>query len=195
MDMEDDFMGLDKNSELYKLLKMLHEQENEYDEELEKIRELASDVDNLGEPHKIETYEEDNLTITVKYWYVPGGEIKNVDIEGDDSLVSEEDLQDKVAKIISDNKGANVVGVDINNSSTLNKSKIKAHQLGAFLEETVKNEDYVLASRIRDDIKTRDTQLESLISNINTMIRDGEFEIVETLLKEVKDLKFKTYEY
>lgn len=205
MSFDDESFGLDKNSELYKLLKMLSEKENFDDEEseqdLDRLAELtvlAEDQDALGPPDKIETYKEGDLTITVSYWFVPGGEIKTVDIEGDDELVSQEDLEEKIAEIISENGDLNVIGVDINNE-TFNpiKGQISSLEkpLEVLLDEVVLREDYDLAAKIRDSIKDRDALIQATIDDAKQMIENGDYENAKILLEKAVELKKCTYNH
>lgn len=202
MNLDDEDFGLDKNSKLYKLLNMLREKEDAGDDdtqlEMEQLAELASDPEGLGKPHKIEEYEEGDLKITVKYWFVPGGEIKNVDIEGDDSLVSQEDLEDKIAQIIQENGDLSVVGVDINDEQQYElgtNSIISMKSMETSLELAVNNEDYQLAAKIRDDIKERDGLIEITKEDIIRNINEGKYEDAKILVDKVREIRETGYNY
>lgn len=195
MDLDDEFSGIDKNSELYRLLKMLKDEDNE---------QLSLDDDNIRydidrDPDETNQYVEDGFIITINKWFNDGTEIKSVDIEGDEEKVSEIELQDKLAKIISDNKGSKIYNIDINSERIDNKikreTKIQAHLLGAFLEEAVENENYDLATQIRDDIKHRNGLLDDLLNKFNENVRVGEFALTDVIYEEIKRLRSKTYLY
>jgi hypothetical protein len=185
MDVNDDDFGLDKNSELYKLLKLLRDgTANDEDvDNMDHLNALAANTDLLGEPDDIQVYNEDGLKITVKKWFVLDGEVKNIDIEGDYASVSQAELQNKIDKIIqSQGEDVKVVSLDITDN-------IVKETMESLLEKALKVEDYELAAKIRDDIKERDELIETTKKEIDELIDNGFYDDAKLLVDNIRELK------
>lgn len=98
---------------------------------------IGNDLDEkLGEPNKIEYYEEDGMYFEKKTWDVFGGEMVKV-------VMSDEPF-DKIL---------------------VEKEEITL-SLQEQLEEAVKNEEYEIAANIRDAIKKEEKKQKKLLKNL-----------------------------
>lgn len=189
MNLDDEDFGIDKNSELYRLLKMLKDRETNSDD-VEELREqalesLAGNTGLLGEPDSIDIYQEDGLTITVKIWNLLEGEVKNIDIEGDAESITQAELEDKVNQIIeAQGEEVKVVSLSIN-------EEFRDENLEEQLEKAVLVEDYVLAAKLRDDIKERDNKevidlVNSTIEDMVSLVKNGQYSDAKILIDNIE---------
>lgn len=128
-DLFNDFLG--KNNKK-KILKKDENQEFDAEKE-EQIKGLINMLDNiehvdsideqLGEPNKIESFEEDGFHFEKRTWYAFGGEL------------------------------VKVVMVDIPYTTITQEKPVNSQTLEELLVEAVENEDYEIAANIRDEIK------------------------------------------
>jgi hypothetical protein len=94
--------------------------------EINSDEELENEIENeLGEPHSVETYEEDGLYFTKYMWHTSHGTFVKI--------------------TASDEPNVNL---------TTGKHKVKAKSLQEQLEEAIEAEDYLLAANLRDQINT-----------------------------------------
>jgi hypothetical protein len=178
--------GLDKNSDLYKLFKLLNDfNENHTGDDNESIFGEPDFNDNeLGEPDSRETTKDGNITITVDKWFTEDGEIKHVHISGSDKDLTPQELQDRISKVIDSNKGASLIGVDLDGHEIMSEFSLEEQ-----LERAVAAEKYELAARLRDDIKNRDELVQSLIKDVEKHINNNEFDDAQILLSKIRDIK------
>lgn len=196
MNLDDEDFGIDKNSELYRLLKMLKDRETNSDD-VEELREqalesLAGNTGLLGEPDSIDIYQEDGLTITVKIWNLLEGEVKNIDIEGDAESITQAELEDKVNQIIeAQGEEVKVVSLSIN-------EEFRDENLEEELEKAVLVEDYVLAAKLRDDIKERDNKevmdlVNSTIEDMVSLVKNGQYSDAKILIDNIEEINKGTF--
>lgn len=196
MNLDDEDFGIDKNSELYRLLKMLKDRETNSDD-VEELREqalesLAGNTGLLGEPDSIDIYQEDGLTITVKIWNLLEGEVKNIDIEGDAESITQAELEDKVNQIIeAQGEEVKVVSLSIN-------EEFRDENLEEQLEKAVLVEDYVLAAKLRDDIKERDNKevmdlVNSTIEDMVSLVKNGQYSDAKILIDNIEEINKGTF--
>jgi excinuclease UvrABC helicase subunit UvrB len=129
-DLFNDFLG--KNNKKKILRKDAKNKEFDAEKE-EQIKGLINMLDNiehidsideqLGEPDKIETFEEDGFHFEKRVWYAFGGEL------------------------------VKVVMVDIPYTTIKPEKPVLEKTLDEKLAEAVENEDYEIAANIRDEIK------------------------------------------
>jgi hypothetical protein len=206
MDEKDGF-GFDRDSKLNELFKLLEQAMREQDDRDEDFinsyfNQFENNIDhtfipfdeiNEREPDEIEKYTEDNLTFEIKYWYLPeGGHYKSVEITGDETINSPQELEEQISKIVHSNMGANRMSVDVNRK--------EGKSLQERLDEAVKKEDYMLAARLRDEIRAEKKAeedrllaqkgaMEAKIIEINLALEEGDIDKSERLLDELRNIK------
>jgi hypothetical protein len=207
MDEKDGF-GFDRDSKLNELFRLLEQAMREQDDKDEDfINSYLNPFDNNNidhtfmsfeeinerEPDEIEKYKEGNLTFEIKYWYLPeGGHYKSVEITGDETINSPQALDEQISKIVNSNMGANRMSVDVNRK--------EGKSLQERLDEAVKKEDYMLAARLRDEIKAekkieedrlkaQKDAMEAKIIEINLALEEGDIDKSERLLDELRKIR------
>lgn len=120
-----------KDENIKKLIEMISNMEEVTDSH------IAGQIDDeLGEPTRVEYYEEDGMYFEKKTWKVFGGEMVKV-------IMSDEPFD----KYVPENKEIQL---------TLQEQ----------LEEAVKNEEYEIAAKLRDAIKKEEKKQKKLLKNL-----------------------------
>lgn len=193
MDNNDEF-GFGKNSdlnELFKLLRQAMEEQSEEDSNKDSLDSYFNQFNNMSntlfplssfdntEPDKVEKFSEGNLNYEIKYWFLPEGEFRSVEVTGEASLTSDSGLEESINKIMSSNIGANKFSVDVNRREN-------QKSLEQMLDDAVKKEDYMLAAKIRDEINSRKEKMNGKIIEINLALEQGDIDKSERLLSELR---------
>lgn len=185
MSKDDDFES-DKDYSLERLMKLLRDSSVEYKKDRVGEKNVKSQqplLDEYGIPDNTRTYKEGKLEIVVREWYSPAGGFKTVEVIGEDSAISEEDVKKRVSEIINEIKETEIIPqmlmFDPNNEIGLNKR----------LEEAILKEEYMLAATLRDEIKVTRTIIEEKIGELNKNLIIDNLNLSEILLEEIKVLK------
>lgn len=176
MDNDDEFLGFDEDSEIYKLLKLLKDSKEDYSSD----DQHDNDEDLFGKPTETKRISKGDCDIIIDKWLLDDeSEFKTIKVinNGDEELT-----EDKLNKLINSIDGFSDLEIEYGGES-------KDGTLTDLLDEAVNNEEFMLAAQIRDEIKIRKSIIDEKIKLVNDAMENKEFDLADNILAEIKNVR------
>jgi molecular chaperone DnaK (HSP70) len=199
MDNFEDEFGFDENSELGKLFNLLNKAKNNSfnkdgmmsldTNEKDGVEDKLKEITGNETPDRVEKFTEDGLDFTIKIWDLPEGEFKTIDIESKEGDLNPEDLEERVAEILSNREEPLEVKSNYPLGTDTTPLPKRGESLEKALEKAVAEEDFNLAIELRDAIKERDQRMKPIIAKLNAAIAAEDLDACDDYIAELKRIK------